>query len=122
MQERLEALADLKLIVLLADAGSMALVPAYRDGLLLRPMSESPSTFGILNQVDPRRRLSRDIADFIAAHAAQRFIGVVHYDEALAEAAARGETIVGAAPNSVAAFDIDAIAARLDQLTAPGSF
>jgi len=122
LQERLEALADLKLIVLLADAGSMALVPAYRDGLLLRPMSESPNTFGVLNQVDPRRRLSRDIADFISAHAAQRFIGVVHYDEALAEAAARGETIVGAVPNSLAASDIDAIAARLDQLTVPGSF
>lgn len=122
MQERLEALADLKLIVLLADAGSMALVPAYRDGLLLRPVDEAPDTFGVLNQVDPRRRLSRDIADFISVHAARRFIGVVHYDEALAEAAARGETIVGTTPNSVAAADIDTIAARLDQLTSPGSF
>ena len=119
MQERLEALADLKLIVLLADAGSMALVPTYRDGLMLRPMSEKPETYGVLNQVDPRRRLSRDIADFIAAHAAERFIGVVHYDEALAEAAARGETVVGAAPGSVAALDIDAIASRLDRVTAP---
>ncbi len=122
MQERLEALADLKLIVLLADAGSMALVPTYRDGLMLRPMSERPDTFGVLNQVDPRRRLSRDIADFISAHAAERFIGVVHYDEALAEAAARGEPVVGASPGSVAAIDIDGIAARLDRLTAPGSY
>ena len=122
MQERLEALADLKLIVLLADAGSMALVPTYRDGLMLRPMSEQPNTFGVLNQVDPRRRLSRDIADFISAHAAERFIGVVHYDEALAESAARGEPVVGAAPGSVAALDIDAIASRLDRLTAPGSY
>ena len=121
MQERLEALADLKLIVLLADAGSMALVPAYRNGLMLRPMSEAPNTFGILNQVDPRRRLSRDIADFIAGNAADRVIGFVHYDEALAEAAARGEPVVGTTPNSVAAADIDAIAARLDLLTSSGS-
>jgi cellulose synthase operon protein YhjQ len=122
MQERLEALADLKLIVLLADAGSMALVPTYRDGLMLRPMTERPDTFGVLNQVDPRRRLSRDIADFISAHAAERFIGVVHYDEALAEAAARGEPVVGAAPGSVAAIDIDGIAAGLDRLTSPGPY
>lgn len=121
MQERLEALADLKLVVLLADAGSMALVPTYRDGLMLRPLSERPDTFGVLNQVDPRRRLSRDIAEFISAHAAARFIGLVHYDEALAEAAARGESVVGAAPGSVAAVDIDMIAARLDRMTSPGS-
>lgn len=121
MQERLEALADLKLVVLLADAGSMALVPAYRDGLMLRPLTETSNTFGVLNQVDPRRRLSRDIAEFIATHASERFIGVVHYDEALAEAAARGEAVVGSTPNSVAAADIDAIAARLDRLTSPGS-
>jgi len=120
MQERLESLADLKLIVLLADAGSMALVPSYRNGLMLRPISEAPNTLGVLNQVDPRRRLSRDIADFIAAHAAQRFIGVVHYDEALAEAAARGKPVVGASPGSVAAADIDAVAARLDHLTSSG--
>lgn len=122
MQERLEALADLKLIVLLADAGSMALVPAYRNGLLLRPISENPDTFGVLNQVDPRRRLSRDIAEFIAANASSRFIGVVHYDEALAEAAARGEAIVEASSHSVAAADIDAVAARLDHLTRSGPF
>lgn len=120
LQQRLETLADLKLIVLLADAGSMALTPTYRDGLLMRPMSESPTTFGVLNQVDPRRRLSRDIAEFIATHAADRFIGVVHYDEALAEAAARGESIVEASPNSLSAADIEAIAARLDLLTSPG--
>lgn len=121
LQERLGAIADLKLIVLLADAGSMALVPTYLEGLMLRPMSEQSDTFGVLNQVDPRRRLSRDIASFIAAHAPDRFIGVVHYDEALAEAAARGEPVVGAAPGSVAAIDIDTIAARLDRLTASGS-
>ena len=121
LQERLEALADLKLIVLLADAGSMALVPTYRDGLMLRPMSEQPNTFGVLNQVDPRRRLSRDIAEFIAGHAAERFIGVVHYDEALAEAAARGEAVVAVASDSVGAMDIDALAGRLDRLTSSGS-
>ncbi|USQ94554.1 cellulose synthase operon protein YhjQ/BcsQ [Caulobacter sp. RL271] len=117
IQQRLESLADLKLIVLLADAGSMALAPAYRDGLLLRPITENPTTFGVLNQVDPRRRLSRDISEFIATHAADRFIGIVHYDEALAEAAARGESIVEAAPQGLSAGDIEAIAGRLDRLT-----
>lgn len=122
LQERLEILADLKLVVLLADAGSMSLVPAYRDGLLLRPLSESPDTFGVLNQIDPRRRLSRDIAEFISDHAASRFIGMVHYDEALAEAAARGQPVVEVSRHGLASSDIEAIAARLDQMTSPGPF
>ncbi len=122
MQERLGALADLKLVVLLADAGSMALVPAYRDGLLLKPLLETSNTFGVLNQVDPRRRLSRDIAEFISVNASSRFIGVVHYDEALAEAAASGQAVVESSPRSLASLDIDAIAGRLDQMTSPRPF
>jgi cellulose synthase operon protein YhjQ len=114
LQERLEQLADLELIVLLADAGSMALVPSFRDGLLLNPGDET--TYAVLNQVDPRRRLSRDIAEFVNQHAGDRFIGAVHYDEALAEAAAHGMPVVEAAPESLAAKDINELASRLDRL------
>lgn len=117
LQARLEALADIQVIVLLADAGSMALVPNYRDGLLLRPAGAAlPETLAVLNQVDPRRRLSRDISEFIAEHAGGRFIGEVHYDEALSEAAACGQTAMEAAPETLSARDIQAVAAKLDHL------
>ncbi len=114
IQERLAPIADLELIVLLADAGSMSLLPDYRGGLLLRRAGEgSARTFGVLNQVDPRRRLSRDIDDFVSEHVQGRFIGKVHYDEALAEAAACGLPVVQAAPDSLAARDIRALAERI---------
>jgi len=117
LQARLEAIADLNVVVLLADAGSMALVPAFRDGLLLRPpRPQLPETFGVLNQVDPRRRLSREISEFIQQHNGGRFIGMVHYDEALAEAAACGRAVVEVAPDSLAARDIQQLAQRLDDL------
>lgn len=115
LQARLEGLADINLVVLLADAGSMSLVPGFRDGLLLTPAHDgAPETLAILNQVDPRRRLSRDISEFIAGHHGGRFVGAVHYDEALAEAAAHGKTVVEAAPESLAARDIRDIASRLE--------
>lgn len=115
LQARLEGLADVNLIVLLADAGSMALVPGFRDGLLLQSAQPgTPETLAILNQVDPRRRLSRDISEFIAQHHGGRFVGSVHYDEALAESAAHGKTAVEFAPESLAARDINEIAAQLD--------
>ncbi len=120
IQERLEQIADLELVVLLADAGSTSLLPGYRDGLLLRQASEvSARTLGVLNQVDPRRRLSRDIDAFLCEHVQSRFIGKVHYDEALAEAAASGLTIVQTDPDSLAARDIRAMAERLDAFFRP---
>jgi cellulose synthase operon protein YhjQ len=117
LQERLEQLADLELLVFLADAGSMSLVPTYREGLLLRPKAEDSArpVFAVLNQVDPRRRLSRDITDFVAQNA-DRFVGTIHYDEALAEAAACGMPVVEASPNSLASKDINDLAQRLDTL------
>jgi cellulose synthase operon protein YhjQ len=118
LQERLEQLADLEVVCLLADAGSMSLVPSFRDGLLLRRRGNPylDCTFALLNQVDPRRRLSRDIADFVAQHAGERFIGSVHYDEALAESAAHGLPVVEAVPDSMASTDIIRLASRLDAL------
>jgi cellulose synthase operon protein YhjQ len=113
-QERLEQVADLELIVLLADAGSMSLVPGFRDGMLLQPADNV--TYAVLNQVDPRRRLSRDISEFVSQYAGDRFIGAVHYDEALAEAAAHGLPVLQAAPDSLAAKDINDLASRLDVL------
>ena len=118
LQERLEQLADLGLAVFLADGGSMALLPSYRGGAFLRPPQPGePPRFGVLNQADMRRRLSRDIAAFVSARCGARFLGSIRYDEAVAEAAASGRTVLEAEGEEVgAAGDLRRLGARIDQL------
>jgi len=118
LQERLDELADVGLAVFLTDGGSIALLPNYRNGAFLRPpLPGEPPRFGVLNQVDKRRRLSRDIAEFVEARASDRFLGSVRYDEAVAEAAASGFTALEAETEDVGAVsDVKRLAASLDQL------
>jgi cellulose synthase operon protein YhjQ len=118
LQERLEALADVGLTVFLADGGSMALLPEYRRGAFLRaPRPGERPRFGVLNQVDRRRQLSRDIAEFVAARCGARFLATVRYDELVAEAAACGRTAIEMGAEDVgAAGDLERLGARLDDL------
>ena len=116
----LEPIADVGLVVFLADAGSMAVLPNYRGGLFLRPWHRGePRVFGVLNQVDPRRRLSREIRQFAEERFQDRFVGTVHYDEAMAEALAHGSTVIERVGSAIgAAADIAAMASRLTTLLA----
>lgn len=118
LQERLDQIADVGLTVFLTDGGSIALLPNYRDGAFLRsPAPGEHPRYGVLNQVDKRRRLSRDIADFITDRAGGRFLDLVRYDEAVAEAAASGLTAVEIEGEDVGAVaDVKRLAARLEQL------
>lgn len=118
LQERLDQIADVGLAVFLTDGGSIALLPNYREGAFLRApaLGEHPR-YGVLNQVDKRRRLSRDIADFVTERAGGRFLDLVRYDEAVAEAAASGLTAVETESEDVGAVaDVRRLAARLEQL------
>ncbi len=114
----LQPLADIMLVVFLADAGSMALLPAYGGGLFLRPQRPGEARiFALLNQVDPRRRLSREISEFVRERLFDRFIGTVHYDEAMAEALANGTTLIaGSTVPAGAAQDMLAVADRISAL------
>lgn len=115
--EALEGLADLRIAVLLSDATSLALLPqAIAAGRFFRhpPSAERPLQL-ILNQINVKRRLSRDIAAFVQQRTHGLLLGTVRQDEALAEAVAEQDNIFGYAPHSGAAQDIMAIAKRLNQ-------
>jgi cellulose synthase operon protein YhjQ len=118
LQARLEKLADLGLAVFLADGASMALLPGYQDGALLRaPRPRERPRFGVLNLVDRRRRLSRDIAEFVDERCSQRFMATVRYDETVAEAAACGCTALEMGEEEAGAIgDLLLLGARLDDL------
>ncbi|MGH1560289.1 hypothetical protein ACRAWD_26960 [Caulobacter segnis] len=98
----------------------MALVPTYRNGLLLKPIAENSNTFGVLNQVDPRRRLSR--ATFPNSSPPTRPTASSASSTMTKRWPKRprvARSIVEAGPQSLSAVDIEAIAGRLDRITSP---
>lgn len=110
--EALDHLADLHVAVLLSDATSLALLPqvTHAGGFFhKKPLL-------ILNQVDSRRRLNRDVAAFIRHRAEDSLLGVVRDDESLAEAVAQQESILDYAPHAGAVQDILAISQRLSEV------
>jgi cellulose synthase operon protein YhjQ len=109
------ACADLILIVLLADAGSYATVPAMeswlKDMSVLRPELNS---FYVLNQVDKTQVLNRDVAELLQEHLGARVAPVcIHHDEAVREALAFRQPVVAYSPHGQASEDIAQIATWL---------
>lgn len=116
----LDAIADLHLLVLLADAMSLALLPKLQHGeYLLGADDRMPRLGYVLNQVDPRRQLCRDVLALSRDVLGDALYGIVHQDEAVAEAAACQLTVLDYAPDSVACQDIVAIARRVHATLAP---
>jgi cellulose synthase operon protein YhjQ len=117
----LDPLADLHVVVLLADAMSLALLPKLQHGdyLLTAAGERIPAVGYLLNQVDPRRQLCRDVLALSRDVLGDTLYGMVHQDEAVAEAAACQLTVLDYAPDSVASRDIMAAAARVHSSLAP---
>jgi cellulose synthase operon protein YhjQ len=109
------ACADLILIVLLADAGSYATVPAMeswlKDMSVLRPELNS---FYVLNQVDKTQVLNRDVTELLQEHLGARIVPVyIHQDETVREALAFRQPVIAYSPDGKASNDIAQIATWL---------
>jgi cellulose synthase operon protein YhjQ len=116
----IDPLADLHLLVLLTDAMSLALLPKLQHGdFLFADDSRMPSLGYVLNQVDPRRQLCRDVLALSRDVLGEGLYGMVHQDEGVAEAAACQLTVLDYAPDSVASQDVMAIARRVHDTLAP---
>src|SRR5262249_6355913 len=92
----LDPVADLHVIALLADAMSLAMLPKLQHGdyLLITGEERIPSVGYVLNQVDPRRQLCRDVLALSRDVLGETLFGMVHHDEAVAEAAACQLTVL----------------------------
>lgn len=116
----LEPISDLQLMVLLADAMSLALLPRLQRGEYRLASDEGAGRLGyVLNQVDPRRQLCRDVLALSRDVLGEAIYGMVHQDEAVAEAAACQLTVLDYASDSVASQDILALARRVHSGLAP---
>ncbi|MBY0338212.1 MAG: AAA family ATPase [Acetobacteraceae bacterium] len=113
-------LVDVLAVVLLADAGSAAMLPLVASGRVLGRGTLASRVAGrlavVLNQVDLDSPLSKAVLDGAARMLGDRLIGAVARDEALAEALADKRLLLspmeGGAAEDLHAL-ADAIAARL---------
>jgi cellulose synthase operon protein YhjQ len=116
----IDPLADLHVLALLADAMSLSLLPKLQHGDFVFAAGERMPTLGyVLNQVDPRRQLCRDVLALSRDVLGEALYGTVHQDEGVAEAAACQLTVLDYAPDSVASQDVMAIARRVHGTLAP---
>lgn len=100
------ACADLILVVLLADAGSYATIPAMEtwqhEMAALRV-----GVYYVLNQVDRSNTLNRDTATFLRQQLSSRICPVdIHCDEAVGEALAFGQPVLVYEPHAQASLDL----------------
>ncbi len=107
------ACADLVLIVLLADAGSYATIPAMESWLDDTLVANPP--FGsvyVLNQVDSREPLNHDVTELLHQKLGTRLAPIrIYYDEAVSEALAFQQPVLIYDPHGQASHDLARLAA-----------
>lgn len=111
------ALADMHLVVMLADTASLSLLPQVENEKMIGgALNHRGGHYFVLNQSDSRRHISRDVTAFMQQRLGDKLVGVVNRDESVAEANASQQSIFDFSPVSAAAFDIELIAKRLSAL------
>ncbi|MDF2042129.1 MULTISPECIES: cellulose biosynthesis protein BcsQ [unclassified Pantoea] len=111
------ALADMHLVVMLADTASVSLLPQIEENRMTgKPLNNKQGHYFILNQCDNRRNINRDVTAFMQQRLGENLLGVVHRDESVGEANASQQSVYDFSPASAAAFDIELIAKRVSSI------
>lgn len=109
--------ADLAIVVLLADGGSYATIPAM-ETWLAEVAAKRPgfASLYLFNQVDGMNTLGLDVIEVVRSHLGTRvFRSVIHSDEAVAEALAFQQPVSSYALHSQSTRDLDNVAKQLLQ-------
>lgn len=106
------ACADLLLIVVLADAGSYATIPSMETSIdELKISNPQIKSAYVINQVERRRTLNRDVADLLQSYLGDRLVPVgIHADSAVGEALAFQQPVLVYDPHGQASHDYDELA------------
>lgn len=108
------SLSSLHLVPFLSDTASLALLSQVESKRLIGGMQAEH--YFVLNQIDNRRNVSRDVALFMKDRLGNKLLGEIHKDESVIEAHAAQKLILDFNPVSSAAFDIDNIAKKIAEL------
>lgn len=110
----MKALADLHLVVMLADTASLSLLPQMENHKMIGSvLNDKQGEYYVINQIDMRRTLSRDVTQFFEQRLGDRLLGTVHRDECVPEANASQRAIIDFSPVSAAAFDIELVSKKV---------
>jgi len=113
----MQQLADMHLVVMLADTASVSLLPQIENNRMIgQPLNNKHGHYFVLNQSDNRRNISREVTEFMHQRLGDNLLGVVHRDESVTEANASQQSIYDFSPASAAAFDIELVAKRVANL------
>jgi len=113
----MQQLADMHLVVMLADTASVSLLPQIENNRMIgQPLNNKHGHYFVLNQSDNRRNISRGVTSFMQQRLGDSLLGVVHRDESVAEANASQQSVYDFSPASAAAFDIELVAKRVANL------
>lgn len=106
------ACADLLLVVVLADAGSYASIPAMETCLdEIKIKHPHLMSVYVVNQVDRRRTLNRDVVDLLQCYLGERLLPIgIHADSAVGEALAFQQPVLVYDPHGQASHDLDRLA------------
>lgn len=114
----LEAISKLNPIyvtALLADSASVAVLPNIEDGEFYSTESQR-NIYYVINQLDVRNELGRDVYGMLRQRLGSQLLGVVHRDPAVSEAHALQISILQHAYNSAVVDDLENIANNLIRL------
>ena len=110
----IRALADMHLVVMLADTASVSLLPHIEENRLIgQPLNNQHGHYFVLNQCDNRRNINRDVTAFLQQRLGDTLLGQIHRDESVGEANASQQSVYDFSPASAAAFDIELITKRV---------
>lgn len=110
---RAVAVADIVLVMVLADAASFAAIPQMES--LIREYcahrTQPPKVYYVVNQMDGHKLLKRDVVMMLRQSLGDRMAPVsVHYDSAVEEALACNQPVLEYASYSAASQDVEKLA------------
>lgn len=113
--QALSGLDPIMINVLLPDGASLSVLPDIESGKFHTEKAGQRNYF-VLNQVDARSQLNRDVTQFLNQRLGSSLLGMVHRDEAVPEASASQMSVFKYAQSSSVTADIDSIARNVQRM------
>ncbi|WP_086981121.1 cellulose biosynthesis protein BcsQ [Vibrio aphrogenes] len=110
----LSPLTTMYLVPLLPDTASLSLLPHIENKRLTN--HKLADHYFVINQVDHRRNVSRDVSLFMKERLGEKLLGEIHKDESVVEAHAAQKLVFNFNPASSAAFDIEIVSKKVISL------